>query len=149
MAGLEAETSAATSAAEVESIRIDMHNELKRATDLSLEVGRSAGETGPYRHLSDRTVIRPGRDFTPTQKPRIIEANRARNGGRIMSDEPLDPFQVLSDPQRAVSPGLGGGPKDMSMAEVDHIVPVDQGGTNSYGNARVVSARWNQLKRNR
>lgn len=36
---------------------------------------------------------------------------------------------------------------DRAAAQVDHIVPAKQGGTNAYGNARVVSLEWNQLKR--
>jgi hypothetical protein len=143
MAQLEMEANAATDPAAIRSIEVDLKIELKKVTDLSIEVGRAAGETGPYAHLTDRTVIGPDRDFTGPQKTKIREANRARNGGILKSDEPLDPYQVLSDPQKS----LGGTDMDPAAAQVDHIVPQKPNGTNSYGNARVVSFAWNQLKR--
>ncbi|MGK8503523.1 hypothetical protein [Nocardia asiatica] len=141
---LSAEAEAATSAAEVESIKKDMNSELARNGGISADVAAAAGENGPYRGISDRTEIRPGRDFTDSQKRKIKAANKARNGGVLMSDDPLDPHQVLSESVRAT----GNTDKNLAGAEVDHIVSADKGGTNSYGNARVVSAEWNNLKRN-
>jgi hypothetical protein len=106
-----------------------------------------AGENGPYKDIKDKTKIAPGRDFQPGQKPKIIAANKAKNRGKIISDDPLDPYQVLSDPEKAVSQGMGGSPLDPAMAEIDHIVPKAAGGTNSYGNARVISKFWNNFLR--
>jgi hypothetical protein len=98
---------------------------------------------GPYAHIKDNTEIRPGRDFTSTQKPKIIAENRRKNGGRLISDDPADPYQVLSDPVRM----LGGVLQDPAMASVDHIIPASKGGTNSYGNARVISQFYNNKLR--
>lgn len=42
---------------------------------------------------------------------------------------------------------MGGGPQDPAMAAVDHIVPRAAGGTNAYGNARIISQYWNNLLR--
>jgi hypothetical protein len=95
----------------------------------------------------DRTLIRPGRAFTSAQKRKIIAANRQRTGGRLRSDDPLDPYQDLSDPVKSVSPGVGGQRQDPAMAAVDHIVSRAAGGSNSYGNARVVSQYYNNLLR--
>ena len=143
MAQLEMEANAAQTPEVVRSIETDMKLELKAESDLSIEVGRAAGENGPYSHLTDRTLVGPDRPFTDTQRPKILEANRARNNGRLMSDEPLDPYQVLSEPQKSVSEGMGGERMDRAAAQIDHIVSRKNGGTNSYGNARVVSLEWN------
>jgi RHS repeat-associated protein len=109
--------------------------------------GAAAGENGPYAGIKDGTQAGPGRAFSPAQKQKIIAANRARNGGKLRSDDPLDPFQDLSAPVKSVSPGLGGAPQDPAMAAIDHIVPKGAGGTNSYGNARVISQHWNNILR--
>ncbi len=50
---------------------------------------------------------------------------------------------MLSEPQKSVSEGMGGERMDRAAAQVDHIVSRKNGGTNSYGNARVVSLEWN------
>jgi hypothetical protein len=108
---------------------------------------RAEEENGPYKDIKDGTTVEPGRDFTQAQKRKIIEANRERNGGRLRSDDPLDPHQDLSDPVKSVSPGMGGGPQDPAMAAVDHNVSKAAGGSNSYGNARVISQDYNNLLR--
>ena len=108
---------------------------------------KALGEYGPYSGINDKTAVRPGRDFTDSQKKRIRAANRARNNGRLKSDDPLDPYQDLSEPVKSVSPGLGGKPQDPAMAAVDHIVSQAAGGTNGYGNARVISQFFNNLLR--
>jgi hypothetical protein len=108
---------------------------------------RAVVEEGPYAGIKDKTQIGPGRKFTATQKNKIIEANRTRNGGVLRSDDPADPYQILTDPVKSVSPGMGGSPQDAAMAAVDHIVSRAGGGTNAYGNARVISQFWNNLLR--
>lgn len=106
---------------------------------------------GPYAHLRPGRgmIIRAGRDYSPAQKRAILAANRERNGGRLRSDDPLDPYQDLSEPQRSVSPGMGGQGQDRAMASVDHRVAQSAGGENSYANARVISQFWNNLLRAR
>ena len=111
------------------------------------EAPKAEEENGPYKDIKDDTLVEPGRKFTSPQKRKIIKANRERNGGRLRSDDPLDPYQDLSDPVRSVSPGLGGEPQDPAMAAVDHVVPRAAGGSNSYGNARVISQYYNNLLR--
>jgi hypothetical protein len=102
-----------------------------------------SSENGPYADIKDNTKIAPGRDFQAGQKPKIRAANKARNNGRLKSDDPLDPIQDLNDPEKA----QGGIPSDPAMAEIDHIIPQSAGGTNSYGNARVISKLWNNILR--
>jgi hypothetical protein len=104
-------------------------------------------EQGPYKDIKDGSKIEPGREFSSAQKQKIVQANRDRNAGRILSDDPSDPYQVLSDPTKSVSPGMGGQPQDPAMAAVDHIVSRAAGGTNAYGNARVISQSYNNLLR--
>ena len=111
-----------------------------------------ADEQGPYKDIKDKTEIRPGRDFTASQKDKIRAANRARNGGKLKSDDPNDPYQDLSEPVKSVSLGMGGKLQggrlqDPAMAAVDHIKSAKAGGTNSYGNARVISTFLNNLLR--
>jgi hypothetical protein len=102
-----------------------------------------AGENGPYRDINDNTKIEPRRDFQPQQGRKIRAANKARNNGTLMSDDPLDPIQMLKDPEQA----RGGMASDPAAAEIDHIIPKSAGGTNSYGNARVISKLWNNILR--
>jgi len=109
--------------------------------------GAPVEEQGPYKDISDKTEIRPGKKFTPTQHEKILAANRERNGGKLKSDDPNDPFQDLSDPVKSVSLGMGGQPQDPAMAAIDHIKSRKDGGTNSYGNARVISTYFNNLLR--
>lgn len=103
----------------------------------------AADENGPYADIKDNTKIAPRRPFQDGQKTKIRAANKARNNGQLRSDDPLDPIQVLKDPEQA----RGGIPSDPAMAEVDHIIPESAGGTNSYGNARVISKLWNNILR--
>lgn len=98
-----------------------------------LELGL-AGALSPYKHLLhlDPPKLIP-RPFTAAQKARIIEANKARcslpGKAIVCSDDPQDPHKILTDPRTGWS--------------VDHIVPMAAGGTNSYGNARVISHHLN------
>ncbi len=71
------------------------------------------------------------RDFSEVQRTLILQTNMARNGGRIMSDDPADPHRYLDERGAANFP------------EVDHIIPKSLGGSNAYSNARVVSWELN------
>lgn len=108
-------------------------------------------DEGSYSHLDgkDRTLIEPGRDFTATQKGKIFAANMRRNGGALKSDDPTDPYQNLSMPERSVSRGMGGTGQPPDMASVDHIIPQSKGGPNSYSNAQVISITHNRNKWNK
>jgi hypothetical protein len=77
--------------------------------------------------LVDGTGTGAYRDFSNEQRRLIIEANLAKNGGQLRSDDPADPHQILNEDGTADFP------------EVDHIIPKSSGGSNAYSNARVVS----------
>jgi RHS repeat-associated protein len=108
---------------------------------------------GPYAFLegSDGTVIKQGKDFTPTQRIKIRANNKARHGGTGMySDDPKDPVKgPLAHPEKPVwgnklpvnEDGL------QITAQVDHIHPQITGGSNSYCNAQLVSLTLNEMKR--
>lgn len=68
-----------------------------------------------------------GADFTENQKYMIRKVNMSRNGGKLMSDDPRDPYQELS---------VNG---TENRPEIDHIIPLDRGGSNFFSNARIVS----------
>ncbi|MEA4827261.1 MAG: RHS repeat-associated core domain-containing protein [Clostridium sp.] len=97
---------------------------------------------GPYSHLKDSSNVGSGKNFTPSQKRKIIEENKKKNKGKVKSDDPLDPHQDLVKPkksQRGITP-------QQNEWQIDHIVPRSKGGTNSYGNSRVISRELNRLK---
>lgn len=77
--------------------------------------------------------LRPFDDFSGRQRELILQANMARNGGKLKSDDPLDPLPDLSE--------MG----DLNFPEVDHIVPKSRGGSNMFSNARLVSWKLNNV----
>ncbi len=96
----------------------------------------------PYQHLdilnfanklAVGTEVSQFRNFTGHQRELILQANMARNGGQIKSDDPNDPIVggVLSEQG------------DLNFPEIDHIVPKSSGGSNMFSNARVVSWQLN------
>ena len=97
--------------------------------------GKFKGKSGPYGGIKDPSSVRKGANFTDLQKQKIIEANKANNGGRLRSD-------VTG---RYLQEGRG----SHSSAEIDHIKPKSKGGKNSYKNAQVVEMFWNRSKGNR
>ena len=107
----------------------------------------SDGEGGPYSHLEDPPGVGPGKDFTATQKRKIFDANRERNGGRLRDDDTGRYLSTARKSQRGVRP-------PEHEAQVDHIVPKSPAdpsispGTNSYRNAKVLSRKRNREKSN-
>jgi hypothetical protein len=79
------------------------------------------------------TELQAFREFTARQRELILQANMARNGGMIKSDDPLDP----------VPGGILSEAGDLNFPEIDHIVPKSRGGSNMFSNARVVSWQLN------
>jgi hypothetical protein len=73
------------------------------------------------------------REFTAQQRELILQANMARNGGAIKSDDAHDP----------VPDGLLSEAGDLNFPEIDHTVPKSRGGSNMFSNARVVSWQLN------
>ena len=111
---------------------------------------------GPYSHLSDGTKIEPGKTFTDTQKPKILAENAKRNGGTIRSDNPADPLfgqELVPPPKGPFEPGKFPTVPE-NQAQIDHTIPRigpdgQPLGSNAYSNAEVVSAKFNNAKRNK
>jgi hypothetical protein len=74
------------------------------------------------------------REFSADQRTIILQANMARNGGALKTDDPIN------DP---VTDGILSEKGDVNFPEIDHIVPKSSGGSNFYSNARVVSWQLN------
>jgi len=76
---------------------------------------------GPYSYLdgTDNVRIESGRVFSSDQKRKILQANRARNGGFLRSDLSGEPLV----------PPMGGVRYVPYVAHVDHIIPKTAGGT--------------------
>lgn len=80
------------------------------------------------------------RGFSSEQRTLILQANRARNGGVLKSDDPADP--VYRDQEYHGALDERGAD---NFPEIDHIIPQVLGGSNAYSNARVVSWRLNNV----
>jgi hypothetical protein len=89
--------------------------------------------------LPDPKNVGEGKDFTAATKRRILEQNKKANGGVIRSDQ----SGVEAVPSQKSQSGLTP-PKN--EAQIDHIKPRSQGGTNSPSNAQVLTREENRLK---
>ena len=113
------------------------------AAESSEDKSVSTGEqSGPYSGLEDPPGVAAGKDFTPAQKKKIINTNKARNGGEVKSDDPSDPYPNLVKPRKSTK-GVTPPPNEW---QIDHVIPKSKGGTNSYDNAKVISRYKNRLK---
>lgn len=102
----------------------------------------NGGSKGPYSHLDDPANVGSGKDFTAAQKNKIIEENMNKNGGVVKSDLSGQELVKPSKSQKGVTP-------PENEWQIDHINPKDNGGSNSYNNAQVLSRKENRLKSNK
>jgi hypothetical protein len=105
-------------------------------------VGSEGTGKGPYSHLEDPKNVGPGKDFTPAQKNKVIEENRKMNDGVVKSDQSGVEAVKPSKSQKGVTP-------PDNEWQIDHVVPKDKGGTNSYDNAQVLTRKENREKWNK
>lgn len=106
------------------------------------DAARAADEVaGPYSHLADPPGIEAGKNFSPKQKEDILTENRSRNGGVVRSDLSGTELVPAQKSMRGVTP-------DPNEWQIDHKVPKDKGGNNSYANAQVLSRQENRAKSN-
>lgn len=107
---------------------------------------RAIRPRGPYKHLKNSRSVGAGKNFTKAQKDKIIKENRRRNGGTfVRSDDRNDPCKFLFKPLKSVK-GVKPHPCEW---QIDHIIPKSRGGGNTFGNARVISRRYNRELSNR
>jgi RHS repeat-associated protein len=110
--------------------------------------GPAPRSSGAYSHLDDSPSVGAGKDFTAAQKRRIIEENKARNGGNIASDRSGEKLVPSQKSKQGVTPLS-------NEAQVDHIIPKNPAdpnvtpGSNSFSNAQVLSRCENRAKSNR
>jgi RHS repeat-associated protein len=115
---------------------------------------------GPYwvlEFLYHDVLIKPHTEFDEKQVKRIRAVNRVRNllnFFELRSDDPNDPVQGELVEPPSVSPKQFPKPPTSrdenglkNQAQVDHIRPVKEDGSNSYCNARVISFELNLRKR--
>jgi RHS repeat-associated protein len=95
-----------------------------------------------YAHLEDPENVAAGNDFTAAQKAKIIKENMKRNEGSVRSDQSGKLLKAPAKSRRGVTP-------DPDEWQIDHVVPKDKGGTNSYSNAQVLSRAENRAKWNK
>jgi hypothetical protein len=97
------------------------------------------GSRGPYSHLEDHPSAGPGKDFTRSQKRRILSENESRNGGALRDDKTGEPLVRPSKHEKGVRP-------PDNEAHVDHVTPKSKGGPNTFENAEVRSRAGNLSK---
>ena len=76
--------------------------------------------------MEDGPNVGVGKKFTATQKQKMLEENMKRNGGVVKADNPNDYYDVLTKPKKSMK----GVTPDSNEWQFDHIIPIDQGGTN-------------------
>lgn len=94
---------------------------------------------GSYSNIPDAPSVAPGKNFTKVQKDKIVAQNMEKNGGVVKSDLS---GETLVKPQKSTK---GVSPDPMEW-QIDHIDPKRKGGSNTNGNAQVLSRIENRLK---
>jgi RHS repeat-associated protein len=94
-----------------------------------------------YSNLKEPKKVGAGLETTKAQRTRILEANKAANGGVLKSDQS---GKVLDSPTQSKK----GVKANMNQAEVDHKIAKANGGTNSNSNLQVLSKEENLKKSN-
>lgn len=79
------------------------------------------------------------REFSPAQKKAIYEANKKRNGGKLICDITGQELVAPKQCKSGVSPNI-------FEAQIDHFYPFVDDGTNDYSNALIVSRYVNGMK---
>jgi hypothetical protein len=98
---------------------------------------------GPYSYLVDPPNVGPYQPFTAAQRKRLFAESKMINQGVLRSDQSgVKAVVVGSRPQRGVT-------RPANEAQVDHIVPLSKGGTNSFSNAQILTREENLRKGSR
>ena len=119
-----------------------------RAIDKAVDVAKAVDKgsdvvkAGKYIDIRNPKNAGPGKKTTPSQRKRILEANRQQNGGELRSD---GDGRRLNPPSK----GIKGKNADMNQAEIDHVEPRSKGGSNENYNMQVLSKEENLKKGNK
>jgi hypothetical protein len=126
-----------------------VHGEINPRKNSRKKSDKGKSGNGPYSYLKseDPPNVAAGKNFTTAQKARIIAENRKRNKdengiGRVTSDDSGKQLVIPKKSKKGVAPL----PHEW---QIDHIIPRDRGGNNSYANAQVLSRRENRSKSNK
>jgi hypothetical protein len=115
------------------------HSYYVSATGVLSHNANPCGLGGRYAHLdaTDEFASKrgPGKEFSDSQRRRILEENRRLNGGAMKCDD----TSVELRPEAGYD----------NSAEIHHVVPKSRGGTNHYNNASVLSRKANRARGNR
>jgi RHS repeat-associated protein len=103
--------------------------------------GAAAPTTSGYAHLRDPSNVGV-KPFTRRQHREALAANRAANQGVLRSDRS---GRILAQPQQSKR----GRTPPINEANLDHVVPMDAQGTNSYRNLQILARDENLTKRNK
>ncbi len=104
-----------------------------------------AAKTGPqtdYSHIADPKNVTASTKPTPRQVKQMKEANRAQNGGVLRDDVTGEVGVDSAKSMKGVTP-------PPNSIEVDHIVPVDAGGTRAQSNLQLLLKTNNRTKSNK
>jgi hypothetical protein len=115
-------------------------SDVEQIAETTHDVNRLSG--GSYRHLPEPQAVGPGRVTTPAQRRRILEANRERNGGSLVSDSTGEQLVPATASRK-------GSVHEPNEAHIDHVEPRSRGGTNSNENLRVIGRDENLRKGNK
>ena len=93
----------------------------------------------PYSHLKDHPSVGPGKEFTQSQKKKMLAENRKRNDGVLRDDRTGELGVQPKQSKKGVTP-------PDNEVHVDHVIPRSKGGTNSFSNAEVRLRKHNLQK---
>jgi hypothetical protein len=105
------------------------------------KAGDAAKKTD-YSHIADPKNLHASTKPTPRQVREMKEANRAQNGGILRDDVTGEEMVDSAKSESGVTPP----PNEVS---VDHVIPVDAGGTRSQKNLELRTRYNNRLKSNK
>jgi hypothetical protein len=105
-------------------------------------VSGAAAKKTDYSHIADPKNLDASTKPTPRQVREMKEANRAQNGGTLRDDVTGEEMVDSAKSERGVTP-------PPNEAQVDHVIPVDAGGTRTQKNLELRTQYNNRLKSNR
>jgi len=104
--------------------------------------GDDAAKGADYSHIGDPKNVTASTKPTPRQVREMKEANRAQNEGTLRDDVTGEEMVDSAKSQRGVTP-------PSNEAQVDHINPVDAGGTRTQSNLELRTRQNNRQKSNK